>query len=160
MDSEKIFTDLIRSIERRRSEVTQLIRDQEKAEVSRAEEQLKRLEQEIEDLRRRNTELEQLSQTDDHIHFLQVTEIWWTEQWSLRREEHVVQRLCFYQMFVSLAGVSIVSLYRCRVSSLSLFLLDLQTHPASLSVLVSVLMMLVNLCLIWEKNWNISAERR
>ncbi len=72
MDSEKIFTDLIRCIERSRSEVTQLIRDQEKVEVSRAEEQLKRLEQEIEDLRKRNAELEQLSQTDHHIHFLQV----------------------------------------------------------------------------------------
>ncbi|KAG7455085.1 hypothetical protein MATL_G00252850 [Megalops atlanticus] len=31
-DSERIFTELIRSIERRRSEVKQLIRDQEKAE--------------------------------------------------------------------------------------------------------------------------------
>uniref|UniRef100_A0A673IVH1 B30.2/SPRY domain-containing protein n=1 Tax=Sinocyclocheilus rhinocerous TaxID=307959 RepID=A0A673IVH1_9TELE len=70
-DSERIFTELIRSIERSRSEVTQLIRDQEKAAVSRAEEQLKRLEQEIEDLRRRNAELEQLSHTDHHIHFLQ-----------------------------------------------------------------------------------------
>ncbi len=49
---------------------------------------------------------------------------------------------------VSWTGVSIVSLYLCRVSSLSLILLDLQTHPASLSVLISVLMMLVNLCLV------------
>uniref|UniRef100_A0A8C1TIT9 FinTRIM family, member 7 n=1 Tax=Cyprinus carpio TaxID=7962 RepID=A0A8C1TIT9_CYPCA len=55
--------------------VTRLIRDQEKTEVSRAEEQLKRLEQEIEDLRKRDAELEQLSHTDLHIHFLQVTEI-------------------------------------------------------------------------------------
>ncbi len=88
------------------------------------------------------------------------TEIWWTEQWSLRREEHVVQRLRFYQMFLSLAGVSIVSLYLCRVSSLSLFLLDLQTHPSSLSVLVTLSMMLVYLFLIWARNWSISAERR
>ncbi|KAK9980017.1 hypothetical protein ABG768_013417 [Culter alburnus] len=70
-DSERIFTELIRSIERSRSEVTQLIRDQEKAAVSRAEEQLEQLEQEIEDLRRRDAELEQLSHTDHHIHFLQ-----------------------------------------------------------------------------------------
>uniref|UniRef100_A0A673KD65 Uncharacterized protein n=1 Tax=Sinocyclocheilus rhinocerous TaxID=307959 RepID=A0A673KD65_9TELE len=70
-DSERIFTELIHSIERSRSEVTRLIRAQEKAAVSRAEEQLKRLEQEIEDLRRRNAELEQLSHTDHHIHFLQ-----------------------------------------------------------------------------------------
>ncbi|KAA0704912.1 E3 ubiquitin/ISG15 ligase TRIM25 [Triplophysa tibetana] len=69
-DSERIFTELIRSIERRCSEVTQLIRDQEKTAVSRAEGVLKCLEQEIEDLRRRDTELEQLSHTDNHIHFL------------------------------------------------------------------------------------------
>ncbi|XP_057191040.1 E3 ubiquitin/ISG15 ligase TRIM25-like [Triplophysa rosa] len=70
-DSERIFTELIRSIERSRSEVIQLIRDQEKAAVSRAEELLKCLEQEIDDLRRRDTELEQLSHTDGHILFLQ-----------------------------------------------------------------------------------------
>ncbi|XP_065122581.1 tripartite motif-containing protein 16-like protein [Paramisgurnus dabryanus] len=70
-DTERIFTQLIRSIERRRSEVTQLIRDQEKTAVSRAEGLLKRLEQKIDDLRRRDAELEQLSHTDDHIHFLQ-----------------------------------------------------------------------------------------
>ncbi|KAK7159614.1 hypothetical protein R3I94_005835 [Phoxinus phoxinus] len=70
-DSERIFTELIRSIERSRSEVTQLIRDQEKILISQTEGLMKRLEQEIEDLRKRDTELEQLSLTDDHIHFLQ-----------------------------------------------------------------------------------------
>ncbi|XP_064190301.1 tripartite motif-containing protein 16-like isoform X8 [Anguilla rostrata] len=70
-DSERIFTELIRSIERRCSEVKELIRDQEKAEVSRAEGLLERLEQEIAELRRRDAELEQLSHTEDHIHFLQ-----------------------------------------------------------------------------------------
>ncbi|XP_076126948.1 tripartite motif-containing protein 16-like [Alosa pseudoharengus] len=69
-DSERIFTEMIRSIERRRSEVTELIRAQEKAEVSRAEGLLKQLEQEITELKRRDAELEQLSHTDDHIHFL------------------------------------------------------------------------------------------
>ncbi|XP_056116886.1 tripartite motif-containing protein 16-like [Rhinichthys klamathensis goyatoka] len=70
-DSERIFTELIRSIETSRSEATQRIRDQEKTAVSRAEERLKRLEQEINDLKRRDAELEQLSHTQDHIHFLQ-----------------------------------------------------------------------------------------
>ncbi|KAL2086683.1 hypothetical protein ACEWY4_017742 [Coilia grayii] len=69
-DSDRMFTDMIRSIERRRSEVTELIRAQEKAEVSRAEGLLKRLEQEIAELKRRVAELEQLSHTQDHIHFL------------------------------------------------------------------------------------------
>ncbi|KAJ8377046.1 hypothetical protein SKAU_G00076260 [Synaphobranchus kaupii] len=70
-DSERIFTELIHSIERRRSEVKELIKDQEKAEVSQAEGLLERLEQEIAELRRRDAELEQLSYTEDHIHFLQ-----------------------------------------------------------------------------------------
>ncbi|XP_026132148.1 E3 ubiquitin/ISG15 ligase TRIM25-like, partial [Carassius auratus] len=70
-DSERIFTELIRSIERSRSELIRLIRDQEKTAVSRPEERLKRLEQEINDLRRRDAELEQLSHTQDHIQFLQ-----------------------------------------------------------------------------------------
>ncbi|KAG5849820.1 hypothetical protein ANANG_G00075760 [Anguilla anguilla] len=70
-DSERIFTELIHSIERRRSEVKELIRDQEKAAVSRTEGLLERLEQEIAELRRRDAELEQLSHTEDHIHFLQ-----------------------------------------------------------------------------------------
>uniref|UniRef100_A0A672MV60 Tripartite motif-containing protein 16-like n=1 Tax=Sinocyclocheilus grahami TaxID=75366 RepID=A0A672MV60_SINGR len=70
-DSETIFTELIRSIERSRSELIRLIRDQEKTAVSRAEGRLERLEQEINDLRRRDAELEQLSHTQDHIQFLQ-----------------------------------------------------------------------------------------
>ncbi|XP_016099994.1 E3 ubiquitin/ISG15 ligase TRIM25-like [Sinocyclocheilus grahami] len=78
-DSERIFTELIFSTKRRCSELVRLlipdIRDQEKAEVSQAEGRLERLEQEINDLRRRDAELEQLSHTQDHIQYLQVTEI-------------------------------------------------------------------------------------
>ncbi|XP_037393728.1 E3 ubiquitin/ISG15 ligase TRIM25-like [Pygocentrus nattereri] len=70
-DSERIFTELIRSIEKKRSEVTELIRAQEEAELSGAEELLEQLEQEIADLKRRDTELEQLSHTEDHVQFLQ-----------------------------------------------------------------------------------------
>ncbi|XP_026096748.1 E3 ubiquitin/ISG15 ligase TRIM25-like isoform X2 [Carassius auratus] len=69
--SERIFTELIRSIEKRCSEVTQMIRDREKTVVSRAEGLMERLEQQIDVLRKRNAELEQLSDTRDHIHFLQ-----------------------------------------------------------------------------------------
>ncbi|MGH0176181.1 UNVERIFIED_CONTAM: hypothetical protein FKN15_003764 [Acipenser sinensis] len=70
-ESEKIFTQLIRSIEKIRSEVTELIGAQEKATVNQAEGIMKKLEQEIAELRRRNAELKQLSETKDHIHFLQ-----------------------------------------------------------------------------------------
>ncbi|XP_053095630.1 E3 ubiquitin/ISG15 ligase TRIM25-like [Pangasianodon hypophthalmus] len=55
-DSERIFTELISSMEKKRSEVKELIRAQEKAELSRAERLLKQLEQEIADLKRRVTE--------------------------------------------------------------------------------------------------------
>ncbi|XP_072532009.1 tripartite motif-containing protein 16-like [Salminus brasiliensis] len=70
-DSERIFTELIRSIEKKRSELTELIRAQEKAELSRVQELLEKLQQEMADLKRRHTELEQLSHTEDHLHFLQ-----------------------------------------------------------------------------------------
>ncbi|XP_048011730.1 tripartite motif-containing protein 16-like isoform X1 [Megalobrama amblycephala] len=83
-DSERIFTELIRSIERSRSEATQRIRDQEKTAVSRAEGRLERLEQEINDLRRRDAELEQLSHTQDHIHFLQH-QLKETQRWFQQR---------------------------------------------------------------------------
>ncbi|XP_058247915.1 E3 ubiquitin/ISG15 ligase TRIM25-like [Hemibagrus wyckioides] len=71
-DSERIFTEMISFMEKKRSEVTELIRAQEKTELSRAERLLEQLEQEIADLQRRVTELEQLSHTHDHIHFLQA----------------------------------------------------------------------------------------
>ncbi|XP_047676555.1 tripartite motif-containing protein 16-like [Tachysurus fulvidraco] len=70
-DNERIFTEMISSMEKKRSMVTELIRAQEKADVSRAERLLNQLEQEIADLQRRVTELEQLSHTHDDIHFLQ-----------------------------------------------------------------------------------------
>ncbi|XP_029930623.1 E3 ubiquitin/ISG15 ligase TRIM25-like [Myripristis murdjan] len=62
-DSEKIFTEL-------RSDVRQQIRSQQKEEASRAEEVQEKLKQEIAELRRKDAELEQLSHTEDHIHFL------------------------------------------------------------------------------------------
>ncbi|XP_056147114.1 tripartite motif-containing protein 16-like isoform X5 [Lampris incognitus] len=70
-DSERIFTELVASIERRRSEVKELIRAQEKTAVSQAEELLLQLQEEMEEWRRSDSELEQLSHTDDHIHFIQ-----------------------------------------------------------------------------------------
>ncbi|XP_062850525.1 tripartite motif-containing protein 16-like [Trichomycterus rosablanca] len=69
---ERICTELISSIKRRCSEVTELIRDEEKAAVSQAEEFMKQLQQEIVELNRRNAELEELSHSEDAIHFLQT----------------------------------------------------------------------------------------
>ncbi|XP_053537635.1 E3 ubiquitin/ISG15 ligase TRIM25 isoform X2 [Ictalurus punctatus] len=70
-ETERIFTELIKSIERRCSELTALIRAQEEAAVSRAEEVMKQLEQEIAELKRRDAEMEELSHTEDPVQFLQ-----------------------------------------------------------------------------------------
>ncbi|XP_060738816.1 tripartite motif-containing protein 16-like [Tachysurus vachellii] len=70
-DNERIFTELISFMEKKRSEVTEMIRAQEKAELRRAERLLDQLEQEIDDLQRRVTEMGKLSHTHDDIHFLQ-----------------------------------------------------------------------------------------
>jgi hypothetical protein len=67
--SDKIFAEL------RSSEVKELIRAQVKSQVSQAEGLLEQLKKEIAELRKRSTELEQLSQTEDHITFLQVTKL-------------------------------------------------------------------------------------
>ncbi|KAM9529466.1 E3 ubiquitin/ISG15 ligase TRIM25-like isoform 4-T6 [Salvelinus alpinus] len=88
-DSDQIFTELIRSIERRRSEVKELIRAQEKAQVSQAEGLLEQLKQEIAELRKRSTELEQLSHTEDHIHFLQIPV---SSHWT--QTQHTHSSLC------------------------------------------------------------------
>lgn len=71
-ESEKIFTEMIRSMERRRSEVKELIRAQERVEMSRAEEHQEELEQEIAALKRRDSKMRQLLLTEDPIHFLKV----------------------------------------------------------------------------------------
>ncbi|XP_067431178.1 tripartite motif-containing protein 16-like [Thunnus thynnus] len=70
-DSENIFNELIRLIEKRSSDVKQQIRSQQRTEVSRAKELQKKLQQEITDLRRKDAELVQLSHTGDHTQFLQ-----------------------------------------------------------------------------------------
>ncbi|XP_062864192.1 tripartite motif-containing protein 16-like isoform X2 [Trichomycterus rosablanca] len=68
---ERICTELINSINRRCSELKDLIRDRETAEVSQAEKLLKQVEQQIVELKRKDAELEQLSHTEDPVHFLQ-----------------------------------------------------------------------------------------
>ncbi|MGH0168244.1 UNVERIFIED_CONTAM: hypothetical protein FKN15_053865 [Acipenser sinensis] len=73
--SKKIFTDLIRSIEKIHTEVIELTGANEKAPVNQAEGRMKELEQEIAELLNRNAELKQLSETEDHIHFLQLTSL-------------------------------------------------------------------------------------
>ncbi|XP_053294702.1 tripartite motif-containing protein 16-like [Pleuronectes platessa] len=69
-DSEEIFTEMIRLLEKRSSDVKQQIRSQQQTEVSRVRELQERLEQEITELKRKDQELKQLSDTEDHNQFL------------------------------------------------------------------------------------------
>ncbi|XP_044224397.1 tripartite motif-containing protein 16-like [Thunnus albacares] len=69
-DSEKIFTELIRLIQKRSSDVKQQIRSQQETEVRRVKELQEKLEQEITELKRKDTELKQFSHTEDHNQFL------------------------------------------------------------------------------------------
>ncbi|XP_034559932.1 tripartite motif-containing protein 16-like [Notolabrus celidotus] len=68
---EKIFTELIRLMEKRRSDVKQQVRSQQETEVSRVKELQEKLEQEITELKRRDAELQKLAHTEDHNQFLQ-----------------------------------------------------------------------------------------
>lgn len=74
-ENERIFSELLLSIERKYNEVKEMIRSQEKTTVTRGEILLDRMEEEITLLRKKHTDLEKLSHTDDHIHFLQVRSI-------------------------------------------------------------------------------------
>ncbi|XP_051727461.1 zinc finger protein RFP-like isoform X2 [Ctenopharyngodon idella] len=68
----ELFTDLIRSIERCQTELLEMMEEQQKAAEKQEEELIEELEQEITELKMRNTELEQLSHTEDHLHLLQI----------------------------------------------------------------------------------------
>ncbi|KAF4083734.1 hypothetical protein AMELA_G00120040 [Ameiurus melas] len=71
-DSMEVFTALIRSIERSQAELLEVTEKKQKAEEKQAEGLIKEIQQEIDELKRRDTELEQLSHTDDHLHLLQI----------------------------------------------------------------------------------------
>ncbi|XP_053537891.1 zinc-binding protein A33 isoform X2 [Ictalurus punctatus] len=71
-DSVEVFTALIRSIERSQAELLDVMEEKQKAAERQAEGLIKELEQEITVLKRRDTELEQLSHTEEHLHLLQI----------------------------------------------------------------------------------------
>ncbi|XP_063049050.1 finTRIM family, member 67 [Engraulis encrasicolus] len=71
VQSERIFSELTASMAKRQGEVTELIRAQERAAMGQAEGCVRQLEQELAHLRKRDTELLRLLQTDDHVNFLQ-----------------------------------------------------------------------------------------
>ncbi|KAI5619900.1 E3 ubiquitin-protein ligase TRIM39 [Silurus asotus] len=72
-DSVEVFTALVRSIEKSQAELLKLMEEKQKAAEMQAEGLIKELEQEVTVLQRRDTELEQLSQTEENLHLLQVS---------------------------------------------------------------------------------------
>ncbi|XP_030234885.1 zinc finger protein RFP-like [Gadus morhua] len=68
----KTFTALIGCVEKGRDEFNQTVKEKLKSTVKRAEDRIKELEQEIEDLTNRSSEVKRLSHTEDHLHFLQA----------------------------------------------------------------------------------------
>lgn len=72
-ESDAVFTELIRSIELKRFEVRELIKAQEKTAVSQAEQLLEKIQKEIAELKKNEAEVDKLSHTEDHVHFLRVT---------------------------------------------------------------------------------------
>ncbi|XP_060771808.1 E3 ubiquitin-protein ligase TRIM39-like [Neoarius graeffei] len=71
-DSVKVFSALMCCIERSQAGLLKVMEEKQKAAEMQAEEFIKELEQEITELKRRNTELEQISHTEDHLHLLQI----------------------------------------------------------------------------------------
>ncbi|XP_066533283.1 E3 ubiquitin/ISG15 ligase TRIM25-like [Hoplias malabaricus] len=73
-DNEKAFKELIRSIEKTRSDATELVRTHEKSEMERGEELGKKLEKEIGELKKKKADLEQLSHTRDYVSLVQTSQ--------------------------------------------------------------------------------------
>uniref|UniRef100_A0A8C5A655 Uncharacterized protein n=1 Tax=Gadus morhua TaxID=8049 RepID=A0A8C5A655_GADMO len=71
-DGVQILTALMRCIEKCRDNLNQTIKEELKSTEKQAEGLIKELEQEIEDLTNRSSEVKQLSHTEDHLHFLQT----------------------------------------------------------------------------------------
>ncbi|CAL8240639.1 unnamed protein product [Gadus morhua 'NCC'] len=68
----QVFTALIGCVEKGRDDFNQTVKEKLKSTVKRAEDLIKELEQEIEDLTNRSSEVKRLSHTEDHLHFLQT----------------------------------------------------------------------------------------
>ncbi|XP_029560216.1 E3 ubiquitin-protein ligase TRIM39 [Salmo trutta] len=70
-DGLQVFTALVYSIQRSQADFMEVVEEKQKAAESRADGLIKELEQEMTELQRRSTELEQHSHTEDHLHLLQ-----------------------------------------------------------------------------------------
>lgn len=70
-DGIHVLTALMESLERAKTELVEMIEKKQKISEKKAKIFIKELEQEIHELTKRQAEMEQLSRTKDHLHFLQ-----------------------------------------------------------------------------------------
>ncbi|XP_068580104.1 E3 ubiquitin-protein ligase TRIM21-like, partial [Cebidichthys violaceus] len=70
-DGVQVFTALKESVERSQTELIDTIKEKQRKTEKQAEGFIKELEQEISELKKRSTEVEQLSRSEDHLHLLQ-----------------------------------------------------------------------------------------
>ncbi|KAK1887078.1 E3 ubiquitin-protein ligase TRIM31 [Dissostichus eleginoides] len=70
-ESDKTFHEMLQAVERWKAEIHQMITANMQSAMSQAEGYVDRLEQEIQELQRRDAELRQILETEDNIHFLQ-----------------------------------------------------------------------------------------
>ena len=71
-DGKQVLTALISSVEKQQDDFNQTVKEKLKSTEKQAEGLIKELEQEIEDLTNRSSEVKQLTHTEDHLHFLQT----------------------------------------------------------------------------------------
>ncbi|XP_066536715.1 E3 ubiquitin-protein ligase TRIM39-like isoform X1 [Hoplias malabaricus] len=71
-DCVEAFKSLVCCIERSQAELLEVMEKKQRAAERQAEDFIKELEQEITELKGRDTELEQLSHTEDHLHLLKI----------------------------------------------------------------------------------------
>ncbi|KAK0138781.1 E3 ubiquitin/ISG15 ligase TRIM25 [Merluccius polli] len=71
-DGVQLLTALMSCVEKQRDDFNHTVKEKLKATEKQAEGLIKELEQEIEDLTNRSSEVKQLTHTEDHLHFLQT----------------------------------------------------------------------------------------
>ncbi|XP_039516781.1 zinc-binding protein A33-like [Pimephales promelas] len=129
----EIFTDLIRSIERCQSDLMKMMEEQQKAAEKQAEDLIKEINQEITDLKRRNTELEQLSHTDDHLHLIQMSSSLYTrphtKNWTEIRSDSDVNVNSLYKALTELKKTLDEKLSQTGLEFVQNFAVDVTLDP-------------------------------
>ncbi|XP_073715853.1 E3 ubiquitin-protein ligase TRIM39-like [Misgurnus anguillicaudatus] len=70
--SVELFSDLIRSIEKCQTELLEMMEDKQKADEKQDEDLIKDLVQEITELKRRDSELEKITHSENYLHLIQI----------------------------------------------------------------------------------------